>query len=59
MTITSSAGAEVAKAETITVTVDGVGIEVPKGTLAIRAAELLGIEIPRFCDHPQSLGCDC
>ncbi|MBU6244854.1 MAG: NADH-quinone oxidoreductase subunit G [Actinomycetales bacterium] len=52
MTITSNTGAEVAKAETIAVTVDGVGIEVPKGTLAIRAAELLGIEIPRFCDHP-------
>ncbi|WP_237773356.1 NADH-quinone oxidoreductase subunit G, partial [Streptomyces luteocolor] len=27
-------------------------ISVPKGTLVIRAAELLGIEIPRFCDHP-------
>jgi NADH-quinone oxidoreductase subunit G len=25
---------------------------VPKGTLVIRAAEMLGIEIPRFCDHP-------
>lgn len=24
----------------------------PKGTLVIRAAELLGIEVPRFCDHP-------
>ncbi|GAA3306873.1 NADH-quinone oxidoreductase subunit G [Nonomuraea dietziae] len=24
----------------------------PKGTLIIRAAELLGIQIPRFCDHP-------
>ena len=24
----------------------------PKGTLVIRAAELIGIEIPRFCDHP-------
>ena len=24
----------------------------PKGTLIIRAAEQLGIEIPRFCDHP-------
>ena len=24
----------------------------PKGTLVIRAAEQLGIEIPRFCDHP-------
>ena len=24
----------------------------PKGTLVIRAAEQLGITIPRFCDHP-------
>ncbi len=24
----------------------------PKGTLVIRAAEQVGIEIPRFCDHP-------
>jgi NADH-quinone oxidoreductase subunit G len=36
----------------VTVTVDGAGISVPKGTLVIRAAELLGVEIPRFCDHP-------
>ncbi len=36
----------------VSVTIDGVVIEVPKGTLAIRAAELIGIEIPRFCDHP-------
>ncbi len=35
-----------------TVTVDGFQITVPKGTLVIRAAELLGIQIPRFCDHP-------
>ncbi|RNL82031.1 NADH-quinone oxidoreductase subunit G [Halostreptopolyspora alba] len=36
----------------VTVTIDGFQIQVPKGTLVIRAAELLGIEIPRFCDHP-------
>ena len=24
----------------------------PKGTLVIRAAELIGVQIPRFCDHP-------
>lgn len=24
----------------------------PKGTLVIRAAEQIGVEIPRFCDHP-------
>src|SRR5215471_2382430 len=37
---------------TVTVTIDGFEIRVPKGTLIIRAAELLGISIPRFCDHP-------
>jgi NADH-quinone oxidoreductase subunit G len=36
----------------ITVTIDGIEISVPKGTLLIRVAEQLGIEIPRFCDHP-------
>ncbi|GAA3714456.1 NADH-quinone oxidoreductase subunit G [Terrabacter ginsenosidimutans] len=33
-------------------TIDGVPVSVPKGTLVIRAAETVGIEIPRFCDHP-------
>lgn len=37
---------------TVGVTIDGVEIQVPKGTLAIRAAEMIGVEIPRFCDHP-------
>ena len=36
----------------VTFTIDGVEVTVPKGTLIIRAAEQLGIEIPRFCDHP-------
>ena len=38
--------------DTVTVTIDGFEIVVPKGTWIIRAAELLGITIPRFCDHP-------
>jgi len=38
--------------ELITVTIDGFEVTVPKGTLVIRAAEKLGIQIPRFCDHP-------
>ncbi len=38
--------------EGVTVTIDGFEITVPKGMLVIRAAELLGIQIPRFCDHP-------
>ena len=36
----------------LTVTIDGIEVSVPKGTLIIRAAELIGIQIPRFCDHP-------
>ncbi len=36
----------------VTVTIDGLETQVEKGTLIIRAAEQVGIEIPRFCDHP-------
>jgi len=38
--------------ELVTLTIDGKEVTVPAGTLVIRAAEQLGIEIPRFCDHP-------
>lgn len=38
--------------ELVTFVIDDRPITVPKGTLIIRAAEQLGIEIPRFCDHP-------
>jgi NADH-quinone oxidoreductase subunit G len=41
-----------APVEMITVVIDGFEVTVPKGTLVIRAAEKLGIQIPRFCDHP-------
>jgi len=36
----------------VTAIIDGIEVTVPKGTLIIRAAESIGIEIPRFCDHP-------
>jgi NADH-quinone oxidoreductase subunit G len=36
----------------VTLTIDGKEVTVPRGTLIIRAAEQLGIEIPRFCEHP-------
>ena len=36
----------------VNVSIDGIEINVPKGTLVIRAAEQLGIAVPRFCDHP-------
>ncbi|MGW7241724.1 NADH-quinone oxidoreductase subunit G [Streptomyces sp. NPDC054804] len=57
MTVTTSSPssggtAAVPPQDLVTLTIDGVEISVPKGTLVIRAAEQLGIEIPRFCDHP-------
>jgi NADH-quinone oxidoreductase subunit G len=36
----------------VTLTIDGTEVTVPAGTLIIRAAEAIGVEIPRFCDHP-------
>jgi NADH-quinone oxidoreductase subunit G len=36
----------------VALTIDGTEVSVPEGTLVIRAAELIGVQIPRFCDHP-------
>ncbi|HEY2832300.1 MAG TPA: NADH-quinone oxidoreductase subunit G [Sporichthyaceae bacterium] len=36
----------------VNLTIDGIPVTVEKGTLVIRAAEQVGIQIPRFCDHP-------
>src|SRR6476619_5473557 len=36
----------------VNLTIDGVPVSVPKHTLVIRAAEEVGVQIPRFCDHP-------
>jgi len=52
VTVTSPSTADVVPTDLITLTIDGFEVAVPKGTLVIRAAELLGIQIPRFCDHP-------
>ncbi|MFB6630107.1 NADH-quinone oxidoreductase subunit G [Streptomyces sp. NPDC056362] len=57
MTVTESGPAgggspAVPPEDLVTLTIDGIEVSVPKGTLVIRAAEQLGIEIPRFCDHP-------
>ncbi|WP_186647034.1 2Fe-2S iron-sulfur cluster-binding protein [Fluviispira vulneris] len=38
--------------ETVTLTIDGKEVTVPKGTSIIEATEILGVEIPRFCWHP-------
>jgi len=57
MTLASSQPAGIPAAahstvDVVSLTIDGIELQVPKGTLIIRAAELLGIQVPRFCDHP-------
>ncbi|MGV9535637.1 NADH-quinone oxidoreductase subunit G, partial [Streptosporangium sandarakinum] len=51
MTVEATTPAQ-APVDLVTLTIDGFQVSVPKGTMIIRAAELLGIQIPRFCDHP-------
>ena len=59
MTVTTNKSDELAKREDlVTLTIDDVEVSVPKGTLVIRAAELVGVDIPRFCDHPLLDLCD-
>ena len=36
----------------VNLTIDGIAISVPQDTLVIRAAEQVGVQVPRFCDHP-------
>jgi NADH-quinone oxidoreductase subunit G len=43
---------EIEKSDKVTLTIDGIEVTVPKDTLVIRAAEQVGVQIPRFCDHP-------
>jgi NADH-quinone oxidoreductase subunit G len=52
VTVTSEKKSEVEKSDLVTLTIDGIECSVPKGTLVIRAAEMVGVQIPRFCDHP-------
>src|SRR5690554_7398020 len=54
MTVTSSSptGTNPEPANLVQVTIDGVEVSVPQGTLVIRAAEQIGVAIPRFCEHP-------
>jgi NADH-quinone oxidoreductase subunit G len=52
MTVTQGSGTELEKSNEVTLTIDGVQVSVPKDSLVIRAAEQIGVQIPRFCDHP-------
>lgn len=51
MTLTSNSQ-DAKTQDLINATIDGIQIQVPKGTLIIRAAERMGTFVPRFCDHP-------
>jgi len=48
----STSSAVEQREDLVTLTIDDIEVSVPKGTLVIRAAELIGVEVPRFCDHP-------
>src|SRR6266478_3580172 len=39
--------------ETVRLTIDGIPISVPKGTLVIEAARRVGVMVPHFCYHPK------
>ena len=39
--------------EMVRLTIDGISISVPKGTLVIEAARQAGVMIPHFCYHPK------
>jgi NADH-quinone oxidoreductase subunit G len=44
----------------ITIEVNGVALEAPRGSMIIEATDKAGIEIPRFCYHPKlSIAANC
>ena len=53
---TPTAGAQPPPADLVTVTIDDRPIAVPKGTLVIRAAELLGLERSHLYRKMKALG---
>ena len=40
-------------AEQVRLTIDGIPVSVPKGTLVIEAARRVGVMVPHFCYHPK------
>ena len=39
--------------DTVRLTIDGIEVTVPKGTLVIEAARRVGVMVPHFCYHPK------
>lgn len=51
---------QTAPVDTVTIEIDGVEMEAPKGSMIIEAADKVGIEIPRFCYHKKlSIAANC
>jgi NADH-quinone oxidoreductase subunit G len=40
-------------AKLVTLTIDGIEVQVPEGTLVVDAAKKAGVDIPVFCYHPK------
>ena len=38
--------------KTVTLTIDGQEVTVPKGTTLLKAAEAIGVKVPHYCYHP-------
>jgi NADH-quinone oxidoreductase subunit G len=46
--------------DTVTIEVDGIVMQAPKGSMIIESTDKAGIEIPRFCYHPKlSIAANC
>jgi len=45
---------QTAKPDLVTVNIDGKEVAVPKGTNAIEAARLVGVDVPYYCYHRSS-----
>ena len=52
--------ADVTKTDLVTITVDGVEMQVPKGAMIIEATDAARIDVPRFCYHKKlSIAASC
>jgi len=52
--------AEVKNPDLVTITVDGVEMQVPKGSMIIEASDAANIRVPRFCYHKKlSIAANC
>ena len=55
----ATSGLRTTMAKMVTLTIDGIQVEVPEGTVVVDAAKKAGVDIPVFCYHPkmEPVGC--